>query len=49
MLMLQDRVQILTDELALSAGLDPLSDRFKVGALAACKDLINIEWEESPE
>ena len=32
--------------LAREAGLNPLSDRFKVGVLAGLDELLNIEWED---
>ena len=37
------RIEIV---LAREAGLDPLSDRFKVGVLAGLDELLNIEWED---
>ena len=40
---LQDRVEQLEYELSITAGLDPLEDRFKCGALAAYKDVLQVE------
>lgn len=36
----------LVTELAMSAGINPLDDRFKVGAIAAYEDVLNIELDE---
>lgn len=44
---IQRRVSDLKDELAASAGKDPLYDRFRAGYLQACKDFLDIELEES--
>lgn len=43
---LTNRVRELQDELGNSAGVDPLFDRFKVGAINAYKDVLNISIEE---
>jgi len=45
----RERIQALQEILATSAGVDPLQDRFYVGAIAAYNDLLNIDFEgESP-
>lgn len=36
----------LKEQLAQSAGIDPLSDRFKAGAIQAYTDILNITLEE---
>lgn len=43
---LRKRVYLIQDELGVSAGLEPLQDRFKVGAVGAYTDLLNIEFDE---
>lgn len=40
------RKQLLQDELGVSAGLDPLHDRFRAGAIAGYNDLTEIDFEE---
>ena len=44
--MLQDRVDQMSFELSSKAGLDSLSDRYIVGAMAAYKDLLGIDLGE---
>jgi hypothetical protein len=39
------RQQSLKDQLATSAGLDPLADRWKAGAIAAYEDVLNIDMD----
>lgn len=43
---LNKRVRLTQMELGNSAGIDPLSDRFKVGAIQAYQDLLFITFEE---
>lgn len=43
---LADRVEHLKNELAQSAGNDPIMDRFKVGYIQACNDFSDIELED---
>jgi hypothetical protein len=43
------RQQGLKDELTTSAGIDPASDRYKVGAIAAYEDLLNIDLDITEE
>ena len=40
------RQQQLRVELGQAAGVDPLSDRFKTGVIAAYEDVITIELED---
>lgn len=40
------RIEGLQEELGNTAGLDPLTDRYKAGAIQAYKDLLNMEFEE---
>lgn len=42
----RQNISDLKDELAQSAGIDPLSDRFKSGAIQAYNDILNITIEE---
>ena len=42
----KSRQKALKEELAQSAGLDPLSDRFKAGVIAAYEDVVNIELDD---
>lgn len=46
LLELSARVRGLRDELAQSAGNDPLMDRWKCGVIAAYEDVINIQFDE---
>ena len=41
----KDRVDGIKEELAASAGVDPLQDRFKAGYLQACRDFLDVELE----
>lgn len=43
---LNARISALEGELGTQAGLDPLHDRFRVGAINAYRDLVNITFEE---
>lgn len=43
---LRSRQQEAKDKLASSAGIDPLSDRYNVGAIAAYQDILDIELDE---
>lgn len=45
----KQRIQELEILLGKSAGIDPLEDRFKVGAIAAYHDLIYISVEETQD
>lgn len=42
----EERKQVLLDELANNAGIDPLTDRYKTGYIAAINDMQNIEVQE---
>lgn len=45
---LRFRVEALKEELANSAGVDPLSDRYRAGYIRACLDFLDTsELEES--
>lgn len=44
---LSQRVEGLKAELAGSAGLDPLFDRFRAGAIQAFTDVLNTSYEEA--
>lgn len=46
MIDLQTRIQEIRDELAAQAGLDPLMDRYRSGAIAGYNDLLNISFDE---
>jgi hypothetical protein len=41
-----NRIHRIQEELGATAGLDPLNDRFRVGAIGAYNDLLNIEVDE---
>ena len=43
----EDRISDLEALLGSSAGIDPLEDRFRVGAIAAYRDILNISVEET--
>lgn len=43
---MQRRREILLEQLENEAGEDPLKDRFKVGYIAACNDLLKMTVEE---
>jgi hypothetical protein len=40
------RIQGLQEQLGTSAGIDPLNDRFLVGAIGAYRDVTNVEFDE---
>lgn len=40
------RVRRIQEELGGAAGKDPLYDQYRVGAIAAYTDLLNIEFDE---
>jgi len=42
----RERIEALKEQLAQSAGVDPLSDRFKSGAIQAYNDILNVDVEE---
>jgi hypothetical protein len=44
---LQKRVENYLEELAQSAGVDPLEDRRKCGIIAAYREIINIHEEDT--
>lgn len=46
---LQDRIDGLQEELGVQAGVDPLQDRSKVGAIAALKDILAITIDDISE
>lgn len=41
-----ERIQRIREDLGNTAGIDPIEDRRKAGAIAAYSDIINIEVEE---
>jgi hypothetical protein len=41
-----ENIKGLELELGLSAGIDPLSDRTKVGAIRAYRDVLEMDWFE---
>jgi hypothetical protein len=43
---LRNRQRQLKEELAISAGVSPLDDRFKTGVIAAYEDVLNIELDD---
>lgn len=43
---IRERQQAIKEELAFSAGVDSLNDRFRVGAVQAYQDLFDITHEE---
>lgn len=43
-----DRILAVREDLGNTAGIDPLDDRRKAGAIAAYSDMINIEFDEVP-
>lgn len=43
---LRVRQKLLKEELAVSAGVNPLDDRFKCGLITAYNDVLNIELDE---
>jgi hypothetical protein len=44
---IRQNVERLQEDLGASAGVDPLNDRFKVGAIGAYSDLLNIDFEDN--
>lgn len=46
---LKARQEQLKNELASSAGVDPLYDRWRAGVIAGYSDLLNIELDEPEE
>lgn len=46
---IEARIKAIQEEIGDSAGLDPLHDRFRVGAIGAYRDLLHIEFEEVSE
>ena len=44
---LQSRINQLQEDLGNTAGVDPLQDRYRSGAIRAYKDLLEIEFEET--
>ena len=49
MLELKRRQDFLKEQLAEQAGLNPLEDRFKVGAIIAYQDMLDIRLDENEE
>lgn len=49
MAVISERIAALQSELGVSAGTDPAFDRFRVGAIGAYTDLLNIQFEEVGE
>ena len=45
---INESIEGLKEELGAGAGIDPLSDRHKVGAIAAFRDVLNTEFGEVP-
>lgn len=43
---LRERIYRIQEDLGVSAGRDPLQDQFRVGAIAAYHDLLNIQFDE---
>lgn len=43
---IRERQQAIKEELAFSAGVDSLNDRFRAGAVQAYQDLFDITHEE---
>lgn len=46
MLVIRRNVEDLKEKLANEAGADPASDRYIVGYITACRDLLNVDIEE---
>ena len=44
-----NRISALCTELGTVAGKDPLEDRFKAGYIAACRDILDVDLEESEQ
>lgn len=45
---LYNHILRIREDLGNTAGIDPLEDRRKAGAIAAYADMINIEFDEVP-
>lgn len=45
---LYNRILLVREDLGNTAGIEPLEDRRKTGAIAAYGDMINIEFDEVP-
>lgn len=43
---LYNRILAVREDLGNTAGIDPLEDRRKAGAIAAYGDMINVEYDE---
>jgi hypothetical protein len=43
---IQSRILRIQEELGTTAGIEPLNDRFKSGAIGAYTDLLNVDFEE---
>lgn len=43
---LRERILRTQEELGMQAGKDPLYDQYRVGAIAAYSDLLNIDFDE---
>lgn len=46
---LHNNIQRLCEDLGASAGLDPLSDRFKAGYITACRDTLDVDFADTQE
>lgn len=46
---LEDRILGLQNELGYSAGENPRLDAMKVGAIQACRDVMDADWFEETE
>lgn len=49
MLGFMERIDQIRQELGQTAGIDPLSDRYRVGAIAAYTDVLNVDVNEISE
>lgn len=47
--LLKERIVYLQEQLSVQAGIDPNEDRFKAGAIAGYRDLLEINFEETPD
>lgn len=45
---LEQRIKQIQEDLGSVAGIDPLQDRFHVGALRAYRDIIEVDFDEAP-
>jgi len=43
---LREKIYGMQIELGMSAGVDPRLDAMKVGAIQACNDVLDLEWED---